>query len=38
MFSRRRINRRAGVQRSLVLAAVATLALTPVGVVGAGAA
>lgn len=39
MFSRRRrINRRAGAKQSLVLAAVATLALTPVVVVGAGAA
>ena len=38
MFSRRRINRRAGAKQSLVLAAVATLALTPVAVVGAGAA
>lgn len=38
MFSRRRINRRAGAKQSLVLSAVAALFLTPVVVVGAGAA
>lgn len=38
MFSRRRINRRAGAKQSLVLSAVAALVLTPVVVVGAGAA